>query len=136
LIFPVLLYDSDKWVLTIKEENQLLVFDKKVLRTICGLKIENSGYKRRFNHELDKEFISPNALNVMTSRLCYAGHMIRRPEDLLQKDLFRVKPNGKRNQGRLKSKWVDGVNKESLALGVRDWTLKTGRHGEIFFNRP
>jgi hypothetical protein len=43
-------------------------------------------------------------------------------EDLPQKALFRAKPNGRRNQGRLKSRWVDGVNSDSLALEVRDWT--------------
>jgi hypothetical protein len=65
----------------------LLVFERKVLRTICGV------YRRRYNHELDKDFISsPNALNVTkTSRLRYAGHMIRRPEDLPQK--LYSKPN-------------------------------------------
>jgi hypothetical protein len=47
---------------------------------ICGPKIENGVY----SHELDKQFDSPNAINVTkTSRLRYAGHMIRRPEDLL-----------------------------------------------------
>jgi hypothetical protein len=102
----------------------LLVFERKVLRTICGPKIENSVYRRRYNHELDKECDSPNALNVTkTSRLRYAGHMIRRPEDQQQKALFRTKPNGKRNQGRPKSRWVDGVNSGSLALGVRHWTM-------------
>jgi hypothetical protein len=82
-----------------KEENKLLVFERKVLRTICGTKIENVVYRRRHNRELDKEFNSPNALNVMkTSRLRYAGHMIRRHEDLPQKALFRAKPNERRNQ--------------------------------------
>jgi hypothetical protein len=53
---------------------------------------ENGVYRRRYNHELDKEFNSPNALNVTkTTRLRYAGHMIRRPEDLPQKTL--VKPS-------------------------------------------
>jgi hypothetical protein len=76
------------------------------------------------NQELDKEFDSPNALNVTkTSRLRYAaGHMIRRPEDLSQKALFRANLIGRRNQGRPKSRWADGVNSDSLALGVRDWT--------------
>jgi hypothetical protein len=75
------------------------------------------------NHELDKEFNSPNALNVTKiSRLRYAGHMIRRPEDLRQKALFRAKPNGRRNQGRPKSRWADEVNSDRLAVGVRDWT--------------
>jgi hypothetical protein len=58
LIRPVLLYGSDAWVLTNREENQLLVFERKVLRTICGPKIENGVYRRRYNHELDKEFDS------------------------------------------------------------------------------
>jgi hypothetical protein len=110
LIHPVLLYGSDTWVLTKREENQLLVFERKVLRTICGPKIENGVY-------------SPNALNVTkTSKLCYASHMIRRPEDLPEKAVFRSKPNGRRNQGRPKSRWADGVNSNSLALGVRNWT--------------
>jgi hypothetical protein len=72
-------------------------------------------------YQLDKEFDSPNALNVTkTSRLRYAGHMIRRPEDLPQKVLFRAKPNGRRHQGRPKYRWVDEVNTDSLALGVKD----------------
>jgi hypothetical protein len=102
--------------------DQLLVFDRKVFRTICGPKIENGVYRRRYSHELDKEFNSPNVQNVTkTSGLRYAGHMIRRYKDLLQKALFRAKPNGRRNQGRPKSRWTDGVNNDSLALGVRDW---------------
>jgi hypothetical protein len=105
LIRQVLLYGSETWVLTKREENQLLVFERKVLRTICGLKIGNGVYRRRYNHELDKEFDSPNALTVTkTSRLRYAGHIIRRPEDLPQKALFRAKPTGRRNQGRPKSR--------------------------------
>jgi hypothetical protein len=58
LIRPVLLYGSETWVLTKREENQMLVFERKVLRTICGPKIENGVYRRRYNHELDKEFNS------------------------------------------------------------------------------
>jgi hypothetical protein len=98
-------------VLTKREENQLLVFERKVHRTICGPKIENGVYRRRYNHELDKEFDILNALNLTkTNRLRYAGHMIRRPEDLPQNALFRANLNGRRNQGRPKSRWADGVN--------------------------
>jgi hypothetical protein len=71
---PVLLYGSEALVLTKREENQLLVFERKVFQTICGPEIENGVYRTRYNHELDKEFNSPNALKVTkTSRLCYAG---------------------------------------------------------------
>jgi hypothetical protein len=109
--------------LTKRDENQLLVIERKVLQMICGLKIENGVYRRRYNHELDKEFDSPNAPDVTkTCSLRYAGQMIRRPEDLPQKALSRAKSNGRRNQGRPKSRWADGVNSDSLAQGVRDWT--------------
>jgi hypothetical protein len=64
LIRPVLLYGSETWVLTKREENQLLVFERKVLRTICGPKIKNGVYRRMYNHELEREFNSPNVLNV------------------------------------------------------------------------
>jgi hypothetical protein len=108
-------------VLTKREENQLLVFERKVLRTICGAKIENGVYRRRYNYEIDKDYDSPNVLNITkTSRLRYPGHMISRPDDLPQKALFRAKPSGRRNQGRPKSRWAEGVNSDSLALGVRD----------------
>jgi hypothetical protein len=70
LIRPVLLYGSETWVLTKIEDKQLLVFERKVLRTICGPKIENGVYRRRYNPELEREFDSPNDLNVTkTSRL-------------------------------------------------------------------
>jgi hypothetical protein len=133
LIHLVLLYGSEACVLTKMEKNQLLV-----LRTICGPKNENAVYRRGYNHELDKEFDSPNSLNVTkTSRLRYAGHMIRRPKDLPHRS-FRAKPNGRRNQGRRKSRWAEGVNSDSLALGVRDWThcAQDRQTCEIFFNRP
>jgi hypothetical protein len=59
-------------VLIKREENQL--FERKVLQPICGPKIKNDVYRRRYNHELEKVFNSLNALNVTkTSILRYAG---------------------------------------------------------------
>jgi hypothetical protein len=67
---PVLIYGSEAWVLTKREENQ------------CGPKIENGVYRSRYSYDHDKEFDSLNVLNVTeTRRLRYAGHMIRRPQD-------------------------------------------------------
>jgi hypothetical protein len=43
LIHPILFYSSETWVLTKREENQWLVFERKVLRTICGPKMVSTG---------------------------------------------------------------------------------------------
>jgi hypothetical protein len=114
---------------------------KATLTTVtCCVKIQNDCSEsfetrqglRQGELELEREFDSPNVLNVTkTSRLRYAGHMIRRPKDLPQKALFRTKAIGRRNQGRPKSRWADGVNS---ALGRT--VLKTGSHGKIFLDRP
>jgi hypothetical protein len=62
-----------------KEEYKLLVFGRKVLRTIWGLKIKNDVYRRRYNNELDKECDSPNALNVTKTSRWSHDQKIRRP---------------------------------------------------------
>jgi hypothetical protein len=42
----------------------------------------NGVYRKRYNHELNKYFNSPNAQNVTKTSRRYVGHIIRRPEDL------------------------------------------------------
>jgi hypothetical protein len=66
LIRPVLLKGSETWVLTKREENQMLVFERKVLRTICGPKIENGVYRRKNNHELDKKSRQADCAGLVT----------------------------------------------------------------------
>ena len=38
IILPVVLYGSETWSLTKREEHRLTVFEKRVLRRICGPK--------------------------------------------------------------------------------------------------
>jgi hypothetical protein len=71
------------------EENRLLVFERKVLRTIYGPKIVDGVHKSRYIFELDREFNSPNVFGVVkNNRLRYAGHMIRGAEDISHKALL------------------------------------------------
>jgi hypothetical protein len=58
LIHPVLLYGSETWVLTKREENQLVVFERKVLRTICGPKMVSTG-----------EGTTTNSIKSLTARM-------------------------------------------------------------------
>jgi hypothetical protein len=68
-IRPALLYGSKTWALTKdREENRLLVFERKVLRTIYGPKIVDGVYRSRYNIE----FNSPNVIGVLkVNRLRY-----------------------------------------------------------------
>jgi hypothetical protein len=48
-----------------QKENQLLVFERRALQTMCGPKQEKGVYGRRYNFKLEREFDSPCVINVM-----------------------------------------------------------------------
>jgi hypothetical protein len=105
-------------VLTKREKNRLLVFERKVLRTIYVPKIVDDVY----NVKLDRKFNSPNVIGVIkNNRLRFAGHMIRGAEDIPQRALFRAVLKGRQNQERPKSRWVNCVISDSRAIEALDW---------------
>jgi hypothetical protein len=72
---------------------------------MCGPEQENGVCRRKYNFKLEKEFDSLCIIYVVnTNRLRYAGHMIRRLEDLPQKAILKPRPQGMRRQGRLRAK--------------------------------
>ena len=52
LIRPVVTYGAEAWTLTKKEEQAVLIFERKVFRRIYGPKYENGEWKSRTNREL------------------------------------------------------------------------------------
>jgi hypothetical protein len=81
LIHPVQLYGNETWVLSKREENQLLVFESKVLRVLVSGHISfvapssqrrEVGYRKRNNFELAREFDSSCIINdAKTNSLHY-----------------------------------------------------------------
>jgi len=54
LIRPVVSYGAEAWTLTKKEEQTLLIFERKIFRRIYGPKYENGEWKNRTNRELEE----------------------------------------------------------------------------------
>ena len=122
LIRPVLLYGSESWPLTRKDENLLLSFERKVLRTIFGAKQENGSFRRRYNFELERDFAEPNIVAIVKyNRLRWAGHVARMQENRAPRKLFERDPEGRRGVGRPKTRWIDGVQSDLRTLGVNNW---------------
>ena len=58
IVIPKVMYDSETWSLNAKERNDLKVFEKKELRSMCGVSIrdrvrnvrirERCGWEKRF----------------------------------------------------------------------------------------
>jgi hypothetical protein len=54
LIRPVVSYGTEAWTMTKKEEQALLIFERKICRRIYGPKYENGEWKSRTNRELEE----------------------------------------------------------------------------------
>jgi len=64
IILPVVLYGRETWLLTVREEHMLRVFENRVLRRIFRSKRDEvTGECRRlYNEELIDLFSSPNII--------------------------------------------------------------------------
>jgi hypothetical protein len=61
IILPVVLYGSENWYLTLREECRLTVFENRTLRRIFELKRDENGeWRNLHNEELLSLYRSPN----------------------------------------------------------------------------
>ena len=54
LIRPAVSYGAVAWMLTKKDEQAVLIIERKIFRRIYGAKYDNGGWKSRTNRELEE----------------------------------------------------------------------------------
>ena len=54
LIRPIVAYGAETWMMTKKEEQTLLIFERKIFRRIYGPKYDDGEWKSRTNRELEE----------------------------------------------------------------------------------
>ncbi|KAJ4449329.1 hypothetical protein ANN_00727 [Periplaneta americana] len=78
VILPVVLYGCETWILTLREEHRLRVFENKVLRKIFGAKRDEvtGEWRKLHNAELHALYSSPDIIrNIKSRRLRWIGPM-------------------------------------------------------------
>jgi hypothetical protein len=69
--------------------------------------------------------MSPDIVTeIKVRRLEWLGHVVRMEDAYLSKTVFNAKPEGRRGVGRPRLRWLDDVEADMKAQGVKRWRIK------------
>jgi hypothetical protein len=122
LIRPAVTYGAETWTMTKKEEQAVLIFERKIFRRIYGPKYEDGEWKSRTNRQLEELSEGENIVKwIKGQRISWLGHLERMEEDRMPKKNFTQELEGTRRRGRPRKGWREEVERDLQVLGVRRW---------------
>ena len=111
VVRPIVMYGSETWSLTSKQESLLSCFERKIQRAISGPVHERDVWRIRTNRELRDILGSETIIGAIKSaRLRWAGHVQRMSDDRITKKALEKNFENKRARGRPRKRWIDCVN--------------------------
>jgi len=108
--------------MTKKEEQAVLIFERKIFRRIYGAKYENGERKSGTNRELEEMSKGENVVKwIKVQRISWLGHLERMEDDRVPKKTFTQELERARRRGRRRKRWKEEVERDLQVLGVRRW---------------
>ncbi|PSN32641.1 hypothetical protein C0J52_13889 [Blattella germanica] len=103
------MYGSECWVMTTREEQLLLRWERKILRKIFGAVRDQNGWRIRIR---------------------WAGHVQRMSETAKKIFIGKLEGRRRRRRGRPRKRWIDDVEEDLRKMGVRCWRRKAEDRNE------
>ena len=112
IIRPVVTYSSETWTLTAKDENNLHIFERQILRKIYGpVNIDNI-WRIRNNTKTDKLIEGADIVRfIKAQRIKWLGHIQRMDQARPTRKLLDWKLTGIRPVRRPRQRWKEDVMK-------------------------
>jgi hypothetical protein len=118
---PIVTYGAETWTMTKKEEQALLIFERKIFRRVYGPKYEDGEWKSRTNRKLEELSKGENVVKwIEGQRISWLGHL-ERMENRMAKKILTQKLEGTRRRGRPRKGWREEEERDLQVLGVRRW---------------
>jgi hypothetical protein len=106
--------------MTKKEEQTLLVFERKIFSRIYGPKYEDGEWKSRTNRELEVTSKGETIVKwIKEQRISWLSHLERMEEDRMPEKIFTQELEGTKRRGRPRKGWREEVERDLQVLGVR-----------------
>jgi hypothetical protein len=132
-------YGAEAWTVTKKDEQSLLLLERKIFRRIYSPKYENGEWKSRSNREIEEMNTGENIVKwIKGQRISWLGHLERMEEDTMPKKIFTQELETTRCRGRPRKRWKEEVDRDLQVLGVRRWRdlVTDSKNGRTLFDRP
>jgi hypothetical protein len=125
-IRPVATYAAETMRLTNTDEENLGIFERKVLRKIAGpRRTEEGEYRILMNHEIRDIIEGEDIVGfVKAQRLRWFGHVQRRDTQHILRKTLNWRPVEGRPRGRPRIRWEDQIHEDIRRIGIEDWRIK------------
>jgi hypothetical protein len=127
LIRPIVTYAGETLTMTKRDEQRLEIFERKIIRVIVGPnRMEDGSIQRKTNKEIE-EIMEGETITkyIKQQRLRWLGHMWRKDESVVTRQIMGWQPAHNRRIGRPRKTWIEEVKNDLQKIGIKGWEEKT-----------
>ena len=115
VVRPAMIYGAETWGSKKAQEKRLDVTEMRMLRWMCGVtkldKIKNERIRKTVK-------VTEISKKIQEKRLKWYGHVMRKGEDYVGKNVMNMEIQGTRGRGRPRKRWMDRVKEDLREKGL------------------